>query len=88
MKTEGRRPGAALPPFFQYCLQLSKGFMSTASFTIRDRIQAQSFCGLDDATYMQINYPLRLSPAICMVRVAGSKLLCRLNRSVGAVKMS
>ena len=70
MKTEGRRPGAALPPFFQYCLQLSKGFMSTASFTIRDRIQAQSFCGLDDATYMQINYPLRLSPAICMVWAA------------------
>jgi Domain of unknown function (DUF4395) len=35
--------------------------------TARERIQAQSFCGLDDATYAQVNYPLRLSPAICMV---------------------
>jgi hypothetical protein len=44
--------------------------MSTAIFTIRDRIQAQGFCGLDDATYAQINYPLRLSPAICMIWAA------------------
>lgn len=35
--------------------------------TIRTRIQAQGFCGLDDATYRQINYPLRISPAICMI---------------------
>lgn len=38
--------------------------------TMRERIQAQGFCGLDDATYRQINYPLRLSPAICMVWAA------------------
>ena len=38
--------------------------------TIRTRIQAQGFCGLDDATYSQLNYPLRLSPAICMVWAA------------------
>src|SRR5215471_9394536 len=36
----------------------------------RERIQAQGFCGLSDATYAQINYPLRLSPAIMMVWVA------------------
>ena len=35
--------------------------------TLRTRIQAQGFCGLNDETYRQINYPLRLSPAICMV---------------------
>src|SRR5258705_5607213 len=44
--------------------------MSTVTFTIRERIQAQGFCGLDDATYAQINYPLRLSPAICMIWAA------------------
>jgi hypothetical protein len=44
--------------------------MSTATLTIRERIQAQGFCGLDDATYTQINYPLRLSPAICMIWAA------------------
>lgn len=38
--------------------------------TLRTRIQAQGFCGLDDATYQQINYPLRLSPAICMIWAA------------------
>jgi len=38
--------------------------------TIRERIQAQGFCDLDDTTYAQINYPLRLSPAICMVWTA------------------
>ena len=38
--------------------------------TIRERIQAQGFCGLDDATCKQLNYPLRLSPAICMVWAA------------------
>jgi Domain of unknown function (DUF4395) len=41
--------------------------MSTVTATVRGRIQAQGFCGLDDKTYAQINYPLRLSPAICMV---------------------
>ena len=41
--------------------------MSTVTVTVRERIQAQGFCGLDDKTYAQINYPLRLSPAICMV---------------------
>ena len=40
--------------------------MSTVGFTIRERIQAQGFCGLDDATYARINYPLRLSPALGM----------------------
>lgn len=34
---------------------------------VRERIQAQGFCGLDDTTYAQVNYPLRLSPTICMV---------------------
>src|SRR5215469_5860226 len=38
--------------------------------TVRERIQAQGFCGLSDATYRQINYPLRLSPAICMALAA------------------
>src|SRR5215469_14862295 len=38
--------------------------------TVRERIQAQGFCGLSDAMYAQINYPLRLSPAICMVWAA------------------
>ncbi len=35
--------------------------MSTSLGTIRENIQAQGFCGLDDKTYAQINYPLRLS---------------------------
>ncbi len=38
--------------------------------TLRTRIQAQGFCGLDDETCQKINYPLRLSPAICMVWTA------------------
>lgn len=41
--------------------------MSQVTAIIRERIQAQGFCGLDDATYEKLNYPLRLSPAICMV---------------------
>ena len=49
--------------------------MSQISTTARERIQAQGFCGLDDATYMQINYPLRLSPAIMMVWVAVGTVL-------------
>ena len=44
--------------------------MSQVIATVRERIQAQGFCGLDDATYAQVNYPLRLSPSICMVWVA------------------
>ena len=44
--------------------------MSTAFGNIRENIQAQGFCGLDDKTYAQINYPLRLSPAICMLWTA------------------
>jgi hypothetical protein len=44
--------------------------MSQMIETIRERIQAQGFCGLDDKTYAQINYPLRLSPTVCMVWTA------------------
>src|SRR5271167_3012577 len=44
--------------------------MSQISTIARERIQAQGFCGLSDATYAQINYPLRLSPGIMMVWVA------------------
>lgn len=38
--------------------------------TVRENIQAQGFCGLDEKTCAQINYPLRLSPAICMAWAA------------------
>ena len=44
--------------------------MSTFTETARARIQAQGFCDLDDRTYAQLNYPLRLSPAICMAWAA------------------
>lgn len=44
--------------------------MLTVATKARERIQAQGFCGLDDGTYAQINYPLRLSPAICMLWAA------------------
>ena len=44
--------------------------MSTVTATVREKIQAQGFCGLDDKTCTQINYPLRLSPAICMAWAA------------------
>ena len=37
---------------------------------IKERIQAQGFCGFDDETYRQLNYPLRLSPTICMIWAA------------------
>ena len=43
--------------------------------TIRNNIQAQGFCGLDDPTYAQINYPLRITPAICLTWVAVGTLL-------------
>jgi hypothetical protein len=36
----------------------------------RARIEAHGFLGLDDQTVHQINYWLRLSPAICMVWTA------------------
>lgn len=44
--------------------------MSSVLGTVRENIQAQGFCGLDEKTCAQINYPLRLSPAICMVWAA------------------
>jgi len=44
--------------------------MAAAGATVRERIEAQGFCGLDDATYAKINYPLRWSPAICLVWTA------------------
>jgi hypothetical protein len=44
--------------------------MSQITATVRERIQAQGFCGLDDETYARINYPLRLAPAICMLWAA------------------
>ncbi len=40
--------------------------MTASINTVRQRIEAQGFCGLSDRTYSEINYPLRLSPAICM----------------------
>ena len=39
--------------------------MSAASATVRTNIQAQGFCGWDDDTYAQINYPLRLRIGNC-----------------------
>ena len=44
--------------------------MSQNISTIRKRIQAQGFCGFDDTTYAQFNYPLRMSPTICMIWAA------------------
>jgi len=44
--------------------------MSSTLGAVRENILAQGFCGLDDETCAQINYPLRLSPAICMVWAA------------------
>ncbi len=44
--------------------------MAAASEVTRANIRAQGFCGLADETYAQINYPLRLSPAICMIWAA------------------
>lgn len=49
--------------------------MSYISAIARERMQAQGFCGLSDATYAQINYPLRLSPAIMLVWVAVGTVL-------------
>jgi hypothetical protein len=44
--------------------------MPSTATTVRENIQAQGFCGLDDKTCAHINYPLRLSPAICMIWAA------------------
>ena len=33
---------------------------------LREKIEAQGFCGLDDRSLTEINYPLRLAPAICL----------------------
>jgi len=44
--------------------------MSSILGTVRENIQAQGFCGLDEKACAQLNYPLRFSPAICMVWAA------------------
>lgn len=44
--------------------------MSLSLGTVRENIEAQGFCGLDEKTCRQIDFPLRLSPAICMVWAA------------------
>lgn len=44
--------------------------MSDVTPTVRRRVEAQGFLGLDDRMIGQINYWLRLSPAICMIWVA------------------
>ena len=40
--------------------------MTDLTTRTRERIEAQGFVGLDDRTLLQINYWLRLAPAICM----------------------
>lgn len=49
--------------------------MATVNATVRERIMVQGFCDLDDGTYAQINYPLRISPAICMLWAAAGTAL-------------
>ena len=44
--------------------------MASIFGTARENIQAQGFCGLDDKACEQLNYPLRFSPAICMIWAA------------------
>lgn len=44
--------------------------MNEIPVTTRNRIEAQGFVGFDDRMLTQINYWLRLSPAICMVWTA------------------
>lgn len=44
--------------------------MSTVSTTTRQRIEAQGYLGLNDATLAEVGPWLRLSPAICMVWIA------------------
>lgn len=43
--------------------------------SVRGRVEAQGFRGLDDQTIRQINYWLRLSPAICMAWTATGTFL-------------
>lgn len=44
--------------------------MTSDLVRIRRQLEAQGFIGYDDATLRQINYPLRLAPALCMLWVA------------------
>jgi hypothetical protein len=44
--------------------------MSNISSVMRERIEAQGFCGFDDRFLSQINYPLRMAPAICLLWTA------------------
>src|SRR5262245_43798859 len=49
--------------------------MTTTASPVRTRIEAQGFVGLDDRTVAQINYPLRLAPAICLAWTAAGTAL-------------
>jgi hypothetical protein len=49
--------------------------MCQISVTAKSRIEAQGFVGLDDGTLAQIDYWLRLSPAICLIWVATGTVL-------------
>ena len=40
--------------------------MSNTIEVVRQRIQAQGYCGFEDTVYKNLNLPLRMSPAICM----------------------
>jgi len=44
--------------------------MNDTSSIVRTRVEAQGFLGLDDRMIAQVNYWLRLSPAICMIWTA------------------
>jgi hypothetical protein len=66
--------------------------MEDVTATTRARIEAQGFVGLDTRTLTQINYWLRLAPAICMAWTAvgvsrirhesvGTRPVCRARRS-------
>lgn len=44
--------------------------MQTVSAKVRAQLEAQGFVGLNDETLAQVNYPLRLAPALCMLWVA------------------
>ena len=48
--------------------------------TLRAKIEAQGFCGLDDDSLLQINYPLRLAPAICLAWTLTGTALASPNR--------
>jgi hypothetical protein len=49
--------------------------MSTASRSVLEKIQAQGFCGLDEMSAAQFNYPLRIAPAICLMWTAMGTVL-------------